>query len=146
MQVFRSFEQADHAMVGRAVRVLLVSTEGEAGPTARKLAALGAKVDVLAEVYEALSEVIDDPFGYALLVVDCDNCNLPNLHAAQHAVKKLGDVAQRVSVILVSSECRDQRFPSDRAQPIELRAPLSSVSLKVGYEHALRERFLYQAA
>jgi hypothetical protein len=55
-------------------------------------------------------------------------------------------VAQRVSVILVSSECRDQRFPQERTAPVVLRAPMTAVSLKVGYEHALRERFLYQAA
>lgn len=146
MQVFRSFEQADIAMVGRAVRVLLVSAEGEGGATGRKLASLGAKVDVVDELYAALSDLIDDPAGYALLVVDCDNCNIGGLASAQHAVQMLGTTAQRVSVILISADCRDQRFPPDRGAPIVLRAPLSAVSLKVGYEHALRERFLYQAA
>ena len=58
----------------------------------------------------------------------------------------LGETAHRVSVILVSAECRDQRFPQERSAPVVLRAPLSAVSLKVGFEHALRERLLYQAA
>lgn len=146
MQVFRSFEQADYAMIGRAVRVLLVSSEGEAGVTSRRLAALGAKVDVVDEIYAALSDIIDDPFGYALLVVDCDNCNVRGLQAGLHAVRTLGGMAQRISVMLVSSECREQRFPADRSAPVVLRAPLSAVSLKVGFEHALRERFLHQAA
>ena len=58
----------------------------------------------------------------------------------------LGEVAHRVSVILVSTECSDQRFPQDRCAPVVLRSPMTAVSLKVGFEHALRERFLYQAA
>jgi hypothetical protein len=146
MQVFRSFDRMDYTMVGRAVRVLLVSSETETGATARRLAAMGAKVDVVDEIYSALSDVIDDPVGYAVLVVDCDKCKVGGLGAALNAVQKLGDVASRVSVILISSECREQRFPQDRAAPIILRGPLSAVSFKVGFEHALRERFLYQAA
>jgi hypothetical protein len=146
MQVVRSFEQSVHAMVGRAVRVLLVSSEGDSGVTGRRLAALGAKVDAVEEIYTALSELIDDPMGYALLVVDCDRCNLCGLQAGLHAVRTLGEIAQRVSVVLISSECQEQRFPADKAAPVVLRAPVSAVSLKVGYEHALRDRFLYQAA
>jgi hypothetical protein len=39
-----------------------------------------------------------------------------------------------------------QVFPEDRSAPILLRAPLSAVSLRVGFEHALRERRLWRAA
>lgn len=133
-------------MIGRAVRVLLVSSDGQAGPTGRKLAALGARVDAVDDIYAALSDLIDDPMGYALLVVDCERCNIGGLTDALHAVRMLGDLANRISVLLVSQDCRDQRFPADRTAPVVLRAPLSAVSLKVGFEHALRERFLYQAA
>ncbi len=146
MQIVRSLEQDNVAAVGRAVRVLLLTSEGEAGQMGRRLASLGAKVDVVDELFGALSDLIDDPAGYALLVVDCDSCNVGGLESALKAMKMLGDVAQRVSVILVSSECRDQRFPQERTAPVVLRAPMTAVSLKVGYEHALRERFLYQAA
>lgn len=133
-------------MIGRAVRVLLVSSDGEAGPTGRKLASLGARVDAVDDIYAALSDLIDDPMGYALLAVDCERCNIGGLAEAHHAVRMLGDLASRISVLLVSQDCRDQRFPADRTAPVVLRAPLSAVSLKVGFEHALRERFLYQAA
>ena len=146
MQVIRSLEQENAAMVGRAVRVLLLTSEGEAGMMGRRLAGLGALVEVVDELFSAMSDLIDDPAGYAMFVVDCDSASVGGLEAAQRAIKMLGDVAQRVSVILVSSECHDQRFPQDRTAPVVLRAPMSAVSLKVGFEHALRERFLHQAA
>ena len=146
MQVIRSLEQENAAMVGRADRVLLLTSEGEAGMMGRRLAGLGARVEVVDELFSAMSDLIDDPAGYAMFVVDCDSASVGGLEAAQRAIKMLGDVAQRVSVILVSSECHDQRFPQDRTAPVVLRAPMSAVSLKVGFEHALRERFLHQAA
>ena len=146
MHVIRSLEQENSTMVGRAVRVLLLTTEGEAGMMGRRLASLGTRVDVVDELFAALADLIDDPAGYALFVVDCDSANVGGLEAAQRAMKMLGDVAQRVSVILVSSECRSQRFPHERTAPVVLRAPMTAVSLKVGIEHALRERFLHQAA
>ena len=146
MHVIRSLEQENSTMVGRAVRVLLLTTEGETGMMGRRLASLGTRVDVVDELFAALADLIDDPAGYALFVVDCDTANVGGLEAAQRAMKMLGDVAQRVSVILVSSECRDQRFPQERTAPVVLRAPMTAVSLKVGFEHALRERFLHQAA
>lgn len=146
MQIIRTREHDGFTMVGRAARVLLLTSESEAGSMARRLAGLGATVDVIDELFSALSHLIDDPSGYALFVVDCDKVNVGGLAVAQRAVKMLGAVAQRVSVILVSGECRDQRFPQDRTAPMVLRAPLSAVSLKVGYEHALRDRFLYQVA
>ena len=146
MHVIRSLEQNNAAMVGWAVRVLLLSSEGDAGQTGRRLASLGGRVDVVDELFAALSEVIDDPAGYGLLVIDCDAPKVGGLEAAQRAVQMLGEVAQRVPVILVSSECKDQRFPSDRAAPVVLRGPLSAVSLKVGFEHAMRDRLMYRAA
>ena len=146
MKIIRSFEQNDAAVVNWGVRVLLLSSEGEAGLLSRKLAALGGKVDVADELFSALSEVIDDPSGYALFVVDCDCVSAGGLGAVQRAMPMLGELIHRIPIILVSTECRTQTFPADRAAPIVLRAPLSAVSLKVGFEHALRERLIYRAA
>jgi hypothetical protein len=58
----------------------------------------------------------------------------------------LGEVARRLPVILVSRECQQQQFPEDRGDAVVLRAPLSAVSLRVGFEHALRDRLLMRAA
>jgi CheY-like chemotaxis protein len=146
MQMFRTVERNDVTLVGWGVRVLLLSTEGEAGPIARRLAGLGGKVEVADELFAALAEVLDDPAGYALFVVDCDSDGVGGLEAAQRAVQMLGGAMARVPVILVSRECHQQQFPQDRSQATQLRAPLSAVSLKVGFEHALRDRLIYQAA
>ncbi len=146
MQVIRSLEQDNAAAVGKAVRVLLLTSEAESGQIGRRLAGLGGKVDVVEELFSALSDLIDDPAGYGLFVVDCDSLTVGGLDAAMRSMQMLGEVAQRVPVILISTECREQRFPSDRSAPTVLRAPLSAVSLKVGFEHALRDRLMYQAA
>ena len=146
MQIIRSFERNDATAVGVGVRVLVMSSAGESGQISRRLASLGGRVDVVDELFAALSELIDDPAGHGLFVIDCDGPGVGGLVAAQRAFQMLGDVAQRVPVILVSTECSDQRFPPDRSSPIILRAPLSAVSLKVGFEHALRERLVYRAA
>ena len=146
MQVFRSVEQENATLVGWGIRVLLLSSEGESGLTSRRLAALGGQVEVEDELFSALSAVIDDPAGYALFVLDCDGPNVGGLEAGRRAVQMLGEVAQRVPVILVSKECGEQRFPNDRSAPTVLRAPLSSVSLRVGFEHALHDRLFYRVA
>jgi len=146
MQIIRSFEQGDAPAIGYGVRVLVLSSKGWAGQISRRLARLGGKVDVVEELFAALSELIDDPAGYGLFVVDCDSAGVGGLEAAQRALLMLGDVTQRVSVILVSGEPHDHVFPPDRSSPTILRAPISAVSLMVGFEHALRERLLYRAA
>ncbi len=146
MHIVRSFEPGNAALVGWGIRVLLLSGEGESGLTSRRLASLGGQVEVEAELFAALSAVIDDPAGYALFVLDCDGANVGGLEAGRRAVQMLGDVAERVPVILVSRDCGEQRFPNDRSQPTVLRAPLTSVSLRVGFEHALHDRLFYRVA
>lgn len=146
MQIIRTIERDDAAQVGWGVRVLLLSSEGEQGPIARRLASQGCKVEVAGELFAALSEVIDDPAGYALFVVDCEADGVGGLAAAERALQMMGDAVVRVPALLVSRTCGAQRFPTERSQPTVLRAPLSAVSLKVGLEHALRQRLMFQAA
>ena len=143
MQVIRSLERDDATLVGWGVRVLLLSAEGEFGLTGRRLVSLGGRVEAVGELFEALSALIDDPSGYALFVLDCDGASVGGLQAARRGIQMLGGDAGRVPVILVSRECREQRFPEDRLDPTILRAPLSSVALRVGFEHALRDRFYH---
>ena len=142
MQMFRAWDQGDATLVGGVVRVLLLSSEAGGGPIARLLAGLGSLVDVVDELFCAMSEVIDDPAGHALFVVDCDSAGVGGLEAAQRAVQMLSVLKARVPVMLVSRECRQQRFPDERMHPTVLRSPVSAVSLKVGFEHALRDRLV----
>ena len=146
MQIIRSNGPENAALAGWSVRVLLMSSEGETGVISRRLASLGGQVEIEAELFSALAALIDDPAGYGLFVMDCDGENVGGLAAGRRAVQMLGDVALRVPVMLVSRECGEQGFPNDRSAPIVLRAPLTSVSLRVGLEHALPDRLFYRAA
>lgn len=144
MQIIRTLETENAALVGWGVRVLLLTAEGGEGVTSRRLASLGGRVEVADELFAALSAVIDDPLDYALFVVDCDGANVGGLDAGRRAIQMLGEVALRVPVILVSRDCGEQRFPDETGAPTVLRAPLSSVSLRVGFEHALRDRLFFR--
>jgi hypothetical protein len=88
--------------------------------------------------------MIDDPMGYGLFVMDCDA--LGGVEAGMRAAATLAAVQSRVPVILISREFSAQVFPQDRDAPVCLRAPMSAVSLRVGFEHALRDRLMWRAA
>lgn len=137
MEALRIADQDGIGMVGLGARVLLVTAEGE-GALAQRIAGFGGQIDHEAEVYSALSAAIDDPAGWDMLVIDCDA--IGGLDAGRKAHRMLGEAAARLPVVLVASGCGSQVFPQERAQPIELRAPASLVSLRVGMEHALRFR------
>lgn len=138
-----SIASIDVTQVGFGVRILLISAEGKSGATARRLAGLGNQLDCHDELYSGLEAVIEDPLFYGLIVVDCDGVG--GLAAGQRAFAML-EVTQRcIPVILISTEAQAQNFPASRYEPTVLRAPVSAVSMRVGFEHALRERLLAQA-
>lgn len=141
MQVFRHSD-SDATVVGWDIRVMLLSGDGggAGNPVARALAGLGGLVDGEAELYTALAALIDDPLGYGLFVMECDGFG--GIEAGHLAVSRLTAAGLRLPALLISRDCREQRFPAERAAPVLLRAPLSAVSLRVGFEHALRDRLL----
>lgn len=143
MQISHDFHEAMAQPVAWGVRVLVL-TASDQDRMVDRVAALGGPVEVETEFYAALSAIIDDPSGYGLFVVNCDG--LGGAEAGQRAVALLAAVGARVPVILVSAEHSRQVFPETRSQAVELRAPLSPVSLRVGFEHALRDRLMWQAA
>lgn len=138
MQLVRSFEQSHAAQVGFGIRVLLVTSESLQNPVRHKLAGLGSLVELTDDLFLGLESAIEDPAGYGLFVIDCDV--IGGLDAGRRAFAMLAEVARRLPVILISRECQQQQFPEDRSTPVVLRAPLSSVSMRVGFEHALRDR------
>ena len=139
MQFFRGLEQEDATPVGFGTHVMLVSAAEPGNVISRRLAGLGGVVDQRAELFCALDELIEGPRDFGLVVIDCDT--LGGLAQGRRAVGLLGEIVRAVPVILVSSECSHQRFPEDRLGATELRAPLSAISMRVGFEHALRDRF-----
>lgn len=143
MHTFRVHEQESAGLVGWGVRVLLLAS-GDDGVLASRIAGFGGRVDVETELYAGLSAVIDDPAGWSLFVVDCDAFG--GLEAVRRATSMLGAASERLSILLISSECERQIFPEDRHSPIILRGPVSPVSLRVGFEHALRDRISWRVA
>lgn len=138
VQVIRSLEQHSASPVGFGVRVMLVTQSQDGSPLPHRLAGLGGKVEMADDLFVGLEAVIEDPAGYGLCVIDCDAFG--GLAAGRRAHALLIDVARRVPVILLSKECATQEFPEERGAAVVLRAPTSGLSLRVGFEHALRDR------
>lgn len=125
------------------VRVLMLS-DGTDPAAQERLIGLGGQVDTESELYTALAAMIDDPLGYALFAMDVDAFG--GMEAGFRAFSMLRAADVRIPVILVGRECVRQVFPEERSAPIMLQAPLSMVSLRVGFEHALHDRVIWRAA
>lgn len=146
MQMFRPMEE-DAALVGWGVRVLLLAApmSNRTEEIMRRVAGFGGLVEEQHELFAAMSALLDDPAGYGMLMMDCDVFG--GLEAGRRALSLLRGSGLRIPAILLSSEVKGgQTFPEDRMEPILLRAPVSAVSLRVGFEHALRERLVWRAA
>jgi hypothetical protein len=146
MQVFRTFEQDEAALVGWGVRVLLLAPNGGEGGAriAERLQGFGGVIAAESCQFAALEALQADPTGFGLFVMECDPFG--GLSAGMRVASMIGLAASHTRVILISREVAVQTFPEDPMQPILLRSPLSAVALRVGFEHALRERLVYQAA
>lgn len=145
MQMFRTIEQ-DATLVGWGARVLFLAEPGAplAEVTAKRLAGMGGLIEWQEEIYSAMAGLIDDPTAFGLFVIECDSFG--GLDAVLRNINLLRSSGVSVPVILISGDCTTQVFPEEHGVPIQLRAPASSVSLRVGFEHALRERLLLRAA
>lgn len=143
MKHLRAVKNETAWVVGRGVRVLMLSDGSDPAARAR-LVELGSQIDAETELYTALAAMIDDPLGYALFVMDVDAFG--GMEAGLRAVSMLRVAEVRIPVILVGRDCGRQVFPEERSAPIVLQAPLSLVSLRVGFEHALHERAIWRAA
>lgn len=137
MNNFRVIESDIVTPVGLSVRTMVL-TAGASNAAIQRIAGLGCQIEREDELFAALDKLLSDPAGYGLFIMDADSFG--GLAAGQRAFRLLGEVAQKVPMIMFSSECRDQVFPQGREGPTVLRAPLSAVSLRVGFEHALRAR------
>ncbi|HRK42690.1 MAG TPA: hypothetical protein PLH11_06600, partial [Gemmobacter sp.] len=141
MQIFRA-DNHEAELVGWGVRVLMVSDPRATGTESvmRRVSGFGGLVDHQDELYAGLGAMLDDPTGYGLFVMLCDE--LGGLEVGQKAHALLRGSNCTAPIILISNEVSEQSFPEDRSAPILLRSPLSAVSMRVGFEHALRERLI----
>jgi hypothetical protein len=132
MQLFKKIELENSYPVGWNVQAMVASAEGESGNTSRRVSRIGGQVVHQAELYDALSALMDDADVADVLIVDCDSYG--GLAVGRRAFAILSEEVERFPVILVSSECQVQTFPFGREAPIVLRAPLTAVALRVAFE------------
>jgi hypothetical protein len=144
MNLSNSFDRMEATVVGFGVNTLLVSAAKDQTPLAHKLQALGCRLESCDEIYFALDRILDGPQDFELIVIDCDS--LGGLAHSRRLHALLRAAGRCIPVILVSRECDAQHFPFNRFDPTELRAPLSAISLRVGFEHAMQERLLMARA
>jgi hypothetical protein len=143
MKHLRAVKNEKATLIGRSVRVLMLS-DGLDRTAQERLAELGSQVDDEFELYTALAAMMDDPLGYGVFVMDVDAFG--GIQAGLRAFQMLRAADVRIPVILVGKEFGRQVFPDERSAPILLQAPLSMVSLRVGFEHALHDRVIWRAA
>ena len=143
MKHLRAVKNETATLVGRGVRVMMLGNGSDVLAQDR-LVGLGAQVDTETELYTALAAMIDDPHGYALFVMDVDAFG--GTEAGLRAFSMLRAAEVRIPVILVGADFGRQVFPEERSAPIMLKVPLSMVSLRVGFEHALHDRVIWRAA
>lgn len=146
MQLFRQIDPGTAALVGWGVRVMLLSPNGGEGPgrVAERIAGFGGRIETEADIFACVDAIAEDATGFGLLVIECDAFG--GLDAGRRVMSMLGSAGERLPVVLISRDVQEQVFPVDGKAPIQLRAPLSAVSLRVGFEHALRDRLVYMAA
>lgn len=146
MQFFRQNESEVSAIVGWGVRVLFLTAAEDVtqSKAAVRIAGLGGSVEIENEAFAALDTLNLDETGFGLLVIECDSFG--GLEAGRNLVSMMHKGKVSLPVILLSSDCTEQEFPYEGNLPVVLRAPISAVSLRVGFEHAMRDRLVFQAA
>lgn len=138
MQVIRHFDADFATPVGFGLRVLQIGAPDHGHLITNRLARLGGRVDLVAKLCTAMEGIINDPSDYGLCVIDCDSTG--GLAAGRQAAALLCESMSCIPVILVSNECRQQEFPISRNRPVVLRGPVSTISMRVGLEHAMRDK------
>ena len=140
MQFFRQCDADDAMVVSWGIRVMLLrpgcGMQGD--QTAVRIAGLGGCVEMQDDAGVALESLVKVGGGFGLLVIDCEA--LGGLTAAQSWLSLLQKRGVALPVILLVSRSVQQEFPNDKGSPVVLRAPVSAVSLRVGFQHALRDR------
>jgi hypothetical protein len=132
--------------VGWGVRVLLLAGEGAAAHDriVTGITALGGVIDTETDGFAALETLSTDRTGFGLFVIDCDPFG--GLEVGRKLISLMHKGGVSMPVILVSTECPAPEFPADINAPIVLRAPLSAVAMRVGFEYATRGRLVFHAA
>lgn len=119
------------------VRVMLLSDQAE-GRTGQRLTDYGSVVDVADGLEDAVTAILDDPFGYDLFVMDCDAFG--GIAGAEQAISTLIAGEAKMRVMLVSREFDVPAYPLGRRTAVCLPEDVSDTSFRIGFDHVLRDR------
>jgi hypothetical protein len=125
---------ASHA---RGVRVMLLTDHAD-GSTGRRLASYGSVVDAAVTLDEAVSAILEDPFGYDLFVMDCDAFG--GVLGAERAISALISGGARMRVMLVSRDFDVPAYPLGVRTAVCLPENVGDDSFRIGFDHVLRDR------
>jgi hypothetical protein len=105
----------------RPARPVLVVTRASDAPILRRVRHIGMLTEREAEIFTALAAIVDDPAGWAGLIICCDDYG--GLTEGLRAHGLLGDAASNVPVILVATQCGGPGFPEQTGAPYLLKLP-----------------------
>ena len=137
MRILASIEKRPITTRAFGVRVMLLSSEPDSA-AARTLTGFGSQVDCETDFFTAMSNIIDDPLGYDLFVMECDGFG--GIAGGERAVATLIANEARMRVMLISSEFDTPAYPMGRRTAVCLPFPASDDSIRFGFDHALRDR------
>ncbi|MGL4239140.1 hypothetical protein [Tabrizicola sp.] len=119
------------------VRVMLLTDHAD-GSTGQRLASYGSQVDVADDLEDAVATVLEDPLGYDLFVMDCDDFG--GIAGAEKAISTLIAGGARMRLMLVSREFDVPVYPLGRRTAVCLPEDVAEESFRIGFDHVLRDR------
>ena len=125
--------------MGWGVRAALATGAGGDTRTLPKLRYLLRNVVAFDQVADVMAQMIDDPQAYQIVVIDCGSFG--GLEVCRHVCRMFREEEIDVPLILITAQIDEQIFPTNGQEPTVLRAPVSSVALRVALDMALKTRF-----
>jgi hypothetical protein len=146
MQTLRAQLLSDEPVLC-GLRVLLIAT-GDPRPAQRvadAVLSMGGDVELATELFTGLDAMIDDPGGYGLFVLVCDETD-EGLRTGARAMALLRGAGCRLPAIVIGAGCKAPTFPEDRTGAVTLPVNSPDTSLRAAIRQALRDRIMWRAA
>jgi len=137
VQTVAGIEPRMQAGAAMAVRVLVL-TDRPDSHSAQRLASYGCLVEVGHDIAGAVAAMAEDPFGFDLLVMDCDAFG--GIAAAERVISTLIAANVRMRFLLVSQEFDVPAYPLGVRSAVCLPDTVAEAGFRRGFDHALRDR------
>ena len=105
------------------------------------LSDLGLSVEPYAEVFTAFSDMVDDPSGLALFVLDCDMYGGHDV--AERLIMRLRAMLPRLPVVLLATDSTTILHDHD-ARPVVVDPARGRIAVHKAVRHVLRTQLRWQ--